>query len=45
MVNFGDFGAKAFTYYTEITSSLPLFAQEFISLFLMVVLIFIYSTL
>lgn len=43
MVKIGDLGAYIFNYYTAIISSLPSFAQTFIELFLIVLLIFFYS--
>ena len=43
MVKIGDLGVNIFNYYTAIISSLPLFAQKFVGLFLIVLLIFLYS--
>jgi len=43
MVKIGALGVNIFNYYTVIISSLPLFAQKFVGLFLIVLLIFLYS--
>lgn len=43
MVSIGNLGTEIFTSYNSIVSLLPLFVQQFISLFLIVLLIFIYS--
>ena len=42
-MSIGDLGMQIFNAYNSFLSSLPLFAQTFINLFLIVVLIFIYS--
>ena len=43
MVSIGDLGGELFIAYNSIISLLPLFAQKFINLFLIVLMIFLYS--
>ena len=43
MVSLGNLSADVFTFYNSALSLLPLFAQKFVNLFLIVLLIFLYS--